>query len=99
MVKKMSRSFESLKASVSLETVLLLDFEKLFEVYTDTSNKAVRGVLVQEGHPISNCLWKLEAKRDKIEIFHPWKEDVGGGVLPSNGATLLTGYQVCGEYK
>jgi hypothetical protein len=37
----------------------LLDFEKPFEVHTDASDRAIGGVLVQEGHLIAFKSWKL----------------------------------------
>jgi len=49
---------------VSSELVLRLpDFELLFEVHTDSSNKAIGGVLVQEKHLVAYESRKLnEAK-------------------------------------
>ncbi|KAL5775969.1 hypothetical protein ACOSP7_013526 [Xanthoceras sorbifolium] len=47
-------AFEKLKLAVSSEPVLSLpDFEKPFEVHTDASDRALGGVLVQEGHPVA----------------------------------------------
>ena len=47
-------AFERLKAAVTEEPVLaLLDFTKAFEVYTDASDFAIGGVLMQEVHPIA----------------------------------------------
>ncbi|KAE8701616.1 Detected protein of unknown function [Hibiscus syriacus] len=48
------KAFEDLKAAVSQEPVLALpDFTMPFEVYTDASDFAIGGVLMQEGHPIA----------------------------------------------
>ncbi|KAH9678962.1 Endonuclease [Citrus sinensis] len=48
------RAFEELKRAISEEPVLALpDHTKPFEVQTDASDFAIRGVLMQEGHPIA----------------------------------------------
>ena len=50
----MPRIFEKLKAVMSSELVLrLLNFELPFEVHTDSSDKAIGGVLVQEKHLVA----------------------------------------------
>lgn len=47
-------AFEKLKVAVASEPVLRLpNFELPFEVHTDASDKAIGGVLVQEGHPVA----------------------------------------------
>ncbi|RVW75511.1 Transposon Tf2-2 polyprotein [Vitis vinifera] len=47
-------AFESLKEAMSTEPVLRLpDLELPFEVQTDASDRALGGVLVQEGHPVA----------------------------------------------
>jgi len=47
-------AFEKLKRAVTSAPVLkLLDFERPFEVHTDASDRAIGGVLVQEGHPVA----------------------------------------------
>ena len=44
-------AFEKLKTAISSESVLKLpDFEEPFEVHTDASDRAIGGVLVQDGH-------------------------------------------------
>lgn len=47
-------AFDKLKRAVSSAPVLgLPDFHKPFEVHTDASDRAIGGVLVQEGHPLA----------------------------------------------
>jgi hypothetical protein len=47
-------AFEKLKRAVTSAPVLKLpDFERPFEVHTDASDRAIGGVLVQEGHPVA----------------------------------------------
>ena len=47
-------AFEGLKKAISTEPVLWLpDLDLPFEVQTDASNRALGGVLVQEGHPMA----------------------------------------------
>ena len=47
-------AFEKLKYVVASEPVLKLpDFELPFEVHTNAFDRAIRGVLVQEGHPLA----------------------------------------------
>ena len=54
-------AFEKLKEIVETEPVLSLpDFDKPFEVHTDASDKAIGGVLVQEGHPVAYESRKLK---------------------------------------
>ena len=59
-------SFEDLKAAMMKDPVLAHpDITKPFEVQTDTSNFALRGVLLQKGHPISYKSKKLfEAEKN-----------------------------------
>ena len=43
-----------MKNAVASEPIVKLpDFELPFEVHTDASDKAIGGVLVQEGHPLA----------------------------------------------
>ncbi|KAK3225480.1 hypothetical protein Dsin_005342 [Dipteronia sinensis] len=52
--KACQNPFDKLKLVVSSEPVLcLLDFEKPFKVHTNASDRALGGVLVQEGHSIA----------------------------------------------
>ena len=45
--------FEGLKQAIFKEPMLRLpDLDLPFEVQTDASNKAISGVLVQDGHPM-----------------------------------------------
>ena len=47
-------TFEGLKEAISTKPMLqLLDLDLAFEVQTDASNRALGGVLVQEGHPMA----------------------------------------------
>ena len=47
-------AFQKLKVAVSSEPILKLpDFDMPFEVQTDASDRALGGVLVQDGHPIA----------------------------------------------
>ena len=52
--ERCDEAFPNLKIAIASEPILkLLDFELLFEVHTDASDKAIGGVLVQEGHPMA----------------------------------------------
>ena len=54
-------AFEKLKAAISSEPVLKLpNFEEAFEVHTDASDRAIGGMLVQDGHPVAFKSWKLK---------------------------------------
>ena len=47
-------AFEGLKEAISIEPVLWLpDLDLPFEVQTDALDRALGGVLVQEGHPVA----------------------------------------------
>ena len=51
---KCQMAFEGLKKAISTEPVLRLPYLDLpFEVQTNASNRALGGVLVQEGHPMT----------------------------------------------
>ena len=59
-------AFDKLRRAVTSAPVLKLpDFEKAFEVHTDASDKAVGGVLVQEGHPVAFESRKLSEAEQK----------------------------------
>ncbi|XP_015084310.1 uncharacterized protein LOC107027747 [Solanum pennellii] len=52
--ERCEEAFQKLKDAIASEPILKLpDFELPFEVHTDASDKAIVGVLVQEGHPVA----------------------------------------------
>lgn len=53
-MEKCQKAFEDLKKVMMEELILyLMDHRLLYEVHTDVSDFAIRGVLMQEGHPIA----------------------------------------------
>ena len=78
-------AFQKLKNAITSEPVLrLLDLELSFEVYTDALDRALGGVLVQEGHPVAFESQKLNAaeqrynahEKEMIAVIHcleTWK--------------------------
>lgn len=62
-------AFDKLKSAVASEPVLKLpDFELPFEVHTDASDRAIGGVLVQEGHPIAFESRKLKEAEQRYSV-------------------------------
>ena len=52
--ERCDEAFQNLKNAIASKPILKLpDFELPFEVHTDASDKAIGGVLVQEGHPVA----------------------------------------------
>ena len=59
-------AFQKLKDAITSEPVLRLpDFELPFEVHTDASDRALGGVLVQEGHSVAFESRKLNAAEQR----------------------------------
>ena len=59
-------AFQMLKDVITSEPVLRLpDMELPFEVHTDASDRALGGVLVQEGHPVAFESRKLNAVEER----------------------------------
>ena len=59
-------AFQKLKDAITSEPVLRLpDLELSFEVHTDASDRALGGVLVQEGHPVAFESRKLCAAKQR----------------------------------
>ena len=59
-------AFQKLKDAITSEPVLRLpDMELSFEVHTDASDRALGGVLVQEGHPVAFESRKLNAAEER----------------------------------
>lgn len=62
-------AFEKLKVAVANEPILKLpNFESLFKVHTDASNRAIGGVLVQEGHLVAFKSQKLNDAKQRYSI-------------------------------
>ena len=62
-------AFQRLKDAITSEPVLRLpDLELPFEVQTDASDKALRGVLVQEGHLVAFESRKLDALEQRYSM-------------------------------
>jgi hypothetical protein len=52
--RRTTKAFDEVKKKVSQETLLPFpDFEKEFHVYTDSSNKQLGAVIMQEGKPLT----------------------------------------------
>ena len=63
---KCQMAFEGLKKAISTEPVLRLPYLDLpFEVQKNASNRALGGVLVQEGHPVAFESRKLNSVKQK----------------------------------
>ena len=59
-------SFQKLKDAITSEPVLRQpDLELLFEVHTDSSDRALGGVLMQERHPVAFESRKLDAAEQR----------------------------------
>ncbi|KAK0573647.1 hypothetical protein LWI29_011364 [Acer saccharum] len=66
---KCQLAFEELKKAISEEPVLVLpDHTKAFELHTDASDFAIRGVLMQEGHPIAFESCKLSNTEQRYTV-------------------------------
>lgn len=56
--------------TISSKPILkLLSFDKPFEVQTNASNCAIRGILVQDGHPIAFASKKLRILNRDIQFM------------------------------
>ncbi len=54
------RAFYHVKASIAKDVVLAYpDYSKVFEIYTDASNKQLGAVITQDNRPIAFFSWKL----------------------------------------
>ena len=63
---KCQAAFQMIKDVITSESILrLLNFELPFEVHTDASDRALGGVLVQEGHPVAFKSWKVDAVKQR----------------------------------
>lgn len=86
-------AFDNLKQAVASQPVLRLpDFELPFEVHTDASDRALGGVLVQEGHPVAFESRKLKEAEQRysthekemtavVHCLHTWKHYLQGSRL------------------
>ena len=86
-------AFKKLKDAITSELVLKPpDLELLFEVHMDSLDRALGGVLVQEGYPIAFESRKLDATEKKVH--HPRERDDSGHLLPKDMEALLDGNAV-----
>ena len=86
-------AFESLKQAISKEPVLQLpNLDLPFEVQTDASDKALGGVLVQEGHPVAFESRKLNGAEQRysthekemtavVHCLQQWRHYLLGGIF------------------
>jgi hypothetical protein len=59
-----------MKTAMASEPVLKLpEFEKPFEVYTDASERAIGGVLMQCGHPVAYESRKLNETEQRYSVY------------------------------
>ena len=62
-------AFQKLKDAITLDPLLrLLNLELPFEVHTDAPDRALGGVLVQEGHPVTFESRKLNAVEQRYNV-------------------------------
>ena len=67
---KCQMAFEGLKKAISTKPVLRLpDLDLPFEVQKNASNRALGGVLVQEGHPMEFESRKLNSVKQKYSTY------------------------------
>ena len=79
--------FESLKKAISKEPMLQFpNLDLPFEVQTDASNKALGGVLVQEGHPVAFESRKLNGAEQRYSTHE--KRDDNSGALSATMEAL-----------
>jgi hypothetical protein len=63
------RAFDHVKATIAIEVVLAYpDYSKVFEIYTDASNKQLGAVITQENRPIAFFSQKLSTTQHKYSI-------------------------------
>ena len=86
-------AFESLKQAISKESVLQLpNMDLPFEFHTDASDKALGGVLVQEGHPVAFESRKLKGAEQRypthekemtalVHCLQQWRHYLLGGIF------------------
>ena len=86
-------AFENLKQAISKEPVLQLpNLDLPFEIQTDASDKALSGVLVQEGHPVAFESRKLNGAKQcysthekemtvVVHCLQQWRHYLLGGIF------------------
>ena len=63
------RAFDHVKATIAKDVVLAYpDYSKVFEIYTDASNKQLGAVITQDNRPIAFFSWRLSNAQRKYSI-------------------------------
>ncbi len=63
------RAFNHVKATIAKDVVLAYpDYSKVFEIYTDASNKQLGAVITQDNRPIAFFSWRLSNAQRKYSI-------------------------------
>ncbi|RVX00199.1 Transposon Ty3-I Gag-Pol polyprotein [Vitis vinifera] len=97
LLQKCQMTFESLKEAISTKLVLRLpDLDLPFEVQTDASDRALGGVLVQEGHPVAFESRKLNNAEQRYSTSREGDDCCGS--LPTSVEALLAGEYLYGGH-
>ena len=101
---KCQEAFDDLKKRMVTATILKLpDFKRPFEVHTDASDFSIRGVLMQDGHPMAYESRKLQDRERRypihememttiIHYLHVWRHYLIGKLFVVKTENIVASY-------